>query len=324
VHCWINIESHCDLLLYLVNELKYQCPFDFYKLENKFVTDAGGRSLLMTYYHHSSPLFVQSVFPEIHFDFWRFSHTPKHKWEERSIRMAFLRQLEIKIGVRDLFDWYEKLTQAVIYENGGKTLLKQYYSDSPFKFLYDFYPHHKWEGWRFSVTPKGFWKVEKNQNSYFHWFLSEISKRGHAQPEHLYFLSTTEVKQLFGSSLLSVFFGNSVEIFVRWFMPELKWMIWRFWRNRKKWNEAERIHYFNFLKQKNGGHIEGITHSQMRESNSMLQRYYKGSVAHFLSSCGYISVNDIDTGYGVEIKKMLRDVLSKLMTRKDEIKSIHI
>lgn len=62
-------------------------------------------------------------------------------------------------------DWYN-VTQEDIFKNGGRALVREYYSGSPSLALRNVYPEHNWDLEKFSNKPKIFEKfLEMSSNS---------------------------------------------------------------------------------------------------------------------------------------------------------------
>lgn len=94
------------------------------------------------------------------------------------------------------------MTKEQIYNNGGGTLLRKYYSDSMFVAIPAIYPEHKWIPWKFERVPRGFWANQENQREFFDWLSKEL---GFKTLEEWYKLKKDVVRSHGGSGLVNRF-----------------------------------------------------------------------------------------------------------------------
>jgi hypothetical protein len=74
---------------------------------------------------------------------WRFDTTPKGYWQSTTNFENFMDRLATQIGIKQMDDWYNKLTTNFILENGGHRVLK-IFGSSAFKLLQHRYPEYNW------------------------------------------------------------------------------------------------------------------------------------------------------------------------------------
>ena len=77
------------------------------------------------------------------FNIWfRFSQVPVNYWKDKSNQLKALKELERKLGIKDLSDWYNMKTQD-IRENGQ--MLFRHHNDSISQMLSSLYPDFQWD-----------------------------------------------------------------------------------------------------------------------------------------------------------------------------------
>ena len=161
---WDDINNRREYLHQLGTRLGYKNMEDWYKISRRDLTknDGGG---LLDIYGFSLFQVIQSTFPEYNWKPWKFSHAPKGYWKDVSNRKEYLEDLALKLGYKDMKDWYKINQQEFInYDGGG--LLKTF-GNSPFKVLETTFSEYHWKPWNFSQVPKGFWEDESNLFRYF-------------------------------------------------------------------------------------------------------------------------------------------------------------
>lgn len=73
----------------------------------------------------------------------------------------FFDRLGVRLGHKNMDDWYNVKTQDV-YRYGGKMRLRRYFRNSVIKALRTVYPDHKWMTSRFYKIPDRYWKELNN------------------------------------------------------------------------------------------------------------------------------------------------------------------
>jgi hypothetical protein len=85
-------------------------------------------------------------------------------------------------------------------ENLGTEPLAEYYDSSLALALSELYPEHEWHPWRFSQTPKLYWKKIDHQRHYFNWLSKELKLK---DKEDWYSVSPTLVRDTFGMEIFA-------------------------------------------------------------------------------------------------------------------------
>ena len=162
-------------------------------------------------------------------DFWK-AHSnqriPRNYWKSTDNQTKYFDWLGKKIGIKQLDDWYEKLSSQLMAQNFGGTLLCKIHKGSPTAALITAYPEHNWCMWKFNTVADGFWKSTENKQKYFDWLGSKI---GIKQPDDWYEkLSIAVIQQNHGGSLLTMHGSPLVALMAAY--PDHNWIPWRFKR----------------------------------------------------------------------------------------------
>ena len=81
-------------------------------------------------------------------------------------------------------------------------MLDSFYNGSPSQALQAVYPEHEWLPWKFSNSPKGFWKKKENQKKFFDWLGKEL---GYKTLDDWYNITTSTIDKHGGGSMLDSF-----------------------------------------------------------------------------------------------------------------------
>src|SRR5690349_5811774 len=109
----------------LGKELGFKEMKDWYRLTRGDVKKHGGGRLLSG----SPPQLVRSLFPDHHWENYRFGAAPKGHWNSEENARVFMTWLGKELGYNEMKNWY-KITQEDVKKNGGTGLLGKY-SGSP-------------------------------------------------------------------------------------------------------------------------------------------------------------------------------------------------
>ena len=91
---------------------------------------------------------LKSIYPNYEWIPWKFQRIPKNYWLNIENQRKYFNWLSNKLNIKSNEDWYNvKLSD--IENNGGSSLLKNYYENSLFKSLKSIYPNIKFDQWKF-------------------------------------------------------------------------------------------------------------------------------------------------------------------------------
>ena len=145
-------------------------------------------------------------------------------WNLKGNQEAFFGHLAQKLGFESL-DGFYGVSPGDIRNNGGKGLLDYVFGGSVSNALETIYPDHNWMAWRLGRVPNSFWEDENNQISFMNWLGSFL---GFNKMEDWYTITTNDISQNGGSTLLHDKFKGSPSLLVSSVYPEHKWLIHQF------------------------------------------------------------------------------------------------
>jgi hypothetical protein len=156
---WDNKENQRIFLNNLGKQLGFQSLDNWYNISKKQIEQNGGNSLLRNYYGASPSKLVKSVYSEHSWNEFKFSNVHNISNEEQR---NYLEELGNKLGIRYMDDWYN-ITQKLIMENGGSSILQKY-KGSPSKMLLSIYPNYPWvlEKFRTKISEK-YWENKNHR-----------------------------------------------------------------------------------------------------------------------------------------------------------------
>jgi hypothetical protein len=98
---------------------------DWYHVNVADIVDRGCGSLLNSYYGGSLVSALQTIYPELDWQIWKFKSLPKSFWINTDNQRTYFLQLGRALKLKNLDDWHNVDVSAV-QERGGKELLKLY------------------------------------------------------------------------------------------------------------------------------------------------------------------------------------------------------
>jgi len=199
--------------------LSFSIPSQCYTLTQNDIKAHGGYSLLSKHFNASPSELIISMEPEHLFLPWKFTISPHGTWKNYSNHIRFFEYIQKQLAISKPSDWYQHLSQSLIYDMGGYGMLYNHYNASPINFLRKMIPDHKWDLWRMKYTPRGLWNSVSSRIRYFDWLSEELNI---FMPEMLYSLRQEDVLKNNGKWMLEKCFGGSVQRFVMEMRVELK------------------------------------------------------------------------------------------------------
>ena len=124
-----------------------------------------------------------------------------NRWSESKV---FFDRLGNTLGYKVMDDWYN-VVQEDIFRHGGRTILQQFFNNSPSKALQTVYPQHNWLLWKFQQVPRMFWRSEENHKLYFDWLGHQLE---YTCMEDWYNVTAEDIQRNKGAGVLS-YYGNS-------------------------------------------------------------------------------------------------------------------
>lgn len=145
---------------------------DWYGLTQRDISVNGGAGILKDF-GESIPRALQCVFPDHRWLPWRFKKVPNGFWQDATNRKDFVEWLGKELKFERMEDWYS-VTLEQIRRFGGRSLSERY-GNSPAEILGAVFPDHRWQPWRFSCAPKGFWDSVDNARDFMEWMSKELN-----------------------------------------------------------------------------------------------------------------------------------------------------
>ena len=92
---------------------------DWYGVETRFFMDIGVGSVLSSY-GNSHIRALASIFPEHDWKPWNFRKIPRDFWSKEENIVQLIEWMRLRLGVRDMDDWYLLICFGVVCTNGIK------------------------------------------------------------------------------------------------------------------------------------------------------------------------------------------------------------
>ncbi|HCS52150.1 hypothetical protein [uncultured Rubinisphaera sp.] len=227
---WDRVTNRKAYMRWLAKELGYKKTEDWYQVSKQDFHVRSGGGLLANYYHDSPQQAVLAHFPEYEWRPWLFRSTSQGFWQDKKNRLAYMDWLGDHLGLKSLEDWY-KVSRSHFHTNHGGGMLANYYGDSVFRALREYAPKKKWVPWRFATVPQGFWKEQKNRQTYLRWLGKEL---GYDKPTDWYKLTRQHFSENHGEALFATYYNGSIMKALKDYRPSQKWSADRLREARKE------------------------------------------------------------------------------------------
>eukprot|EP01027_Heterolobosea_sp_BB2_P018850 GEZU01026495.1.p1 GENE.GEZU01026495.1~~GEZU01026495.1.p1 ORF type:complete len:840 (+),score=185.05 GEZU01026495.1:594-3113(+) len=289
---WEDRENHRRFFDHIAQELQLKDLDGWYNVTAQQVAERGGGGLLRAYYGDSLCSAVQAIYPEHHWEVWRFQVLPRGFWENLKSQRQLFERIAHQLGIRSYEDWYS-VTGEEIKKNhrGGAYLLNNCYNGSLIRALQAIYPEHPWEASKFSSLPRGFWRDIKNHRLVFDQAAREL---GIQQPEDWYSFNGEDLRNKNNAaySLMNSHYGSSLIRALQVIYPEHPWEPWRFARLPQGfWDDlCNQRQFFDRIAQQLGiRELDGwydVTAQEVlaRGGSGLLNNHYAGSLVQALKA----------------------------------------
>lgn len=200
-------------------------------------------------------------------------------WKDKKSRKNFFERLAVKLGLKEMDDWY-KVTQTDMSRHGGSSLITYYYG-SVSKALNDIYPEHNWIPWKFPSVNDGIWQDVTKHKEFFDWLGVKL---GYKCIDDWYNITSREIHQNGGDGLMQGFAGSPYLVLSKVY-PQHEWLPWRFAGGVPKhyWQDmSKRVQFFEWLGRQLGyKEMEDwydLSHQHVFQfAPGLLVNYYKNS-----------------------------------------------
>lgn len=181
-------------------KLKFSKMDDWYRLKAEdFAQIPNGRNVLRKVGYSPSAA-LRLAFPSHQWDATKFSKAPNGHWSDITNQRRLLDDVGKELGVVMLADWYQ-VSNERLKEIAGSGIMK-IYKGSLLKLLQTAYPEHKFEGWRFAVVPRNYWKERENRREFLLHLMKVLGMKGF---EDWYQVKVSQLAHQGGSLLLHYF-----------------------------------------------------------------------------------------------------------------------
>eukprot|EP01114_Cavostelium_apophysatum_P016603 TRINITY_DN4763_c0_g1_i1.p1 TRINITY_DN4763_c0_g1~~TRINITY_DN4763_c0_g1_i1.p1 ORF type:complete len:587 (+),score=113.21 TRINITY_DN4763_c0_g1_i1:111-1871(+) len=231
---WCDPNNQKEFMNVISSRLGISRWQDWYSVTRADIVRAKGAGLLARF-NNSPSRMITSLLPEYDWEEMDFHAVPSKFWRDAKNRLLFGKRLESRLQIKKWEDWYE-ITCEDIIDNGGSTLLANYYGYSPSRMITTLFPEHPWNLSMFRCAPMNYWSDSLNQRR----FLDTLSKALHVEKlEDWYNVTVQDVVRNGGSTLLAKH-GHSTMSMLKTFYPNFPWKQYLF-RQKKKvvWSETE-------------------------------------------------------------------------------------
>lgn len=215
---WRDQANRNQYFDWLGKQLRFKTDEDWYSLTQQDFIDYYGHGLLTNYYKGSAIAALKDYKPHIEFEEWLFYTVPQGFWRHKENRVRYMAWLGKRLGYKKPEDWYH-ITRKEFNENYGGRLLQIRKSVSPLWLLREYLPKYDWQEWLFVRVPNGFWKTRSNREKYITWLGKKLGFRKQAD---WYKLTTEDIRDSGGGTLLSIYYNNSLFALLQDTLPKYK------------------------------------------------------------------------------------------------------
>jgi hypothetical protein len=190
----------------------------------------GGAGILAKF-NRSLPTALQNAYSDHEWDMWKFSRLPRNYYASDEHRKDVLARIASELKITSLEHWYG-VSAVQIKKLGARQLLK-YGEDGQglYAVLRQSYPDHTWYPWLFASTANGYWSDQRMHRLYLNWLAGRLGLE--ADLSCWYSVTSHDVRQNYGSSLLTNHYAGSVSKLVTANFQEHSWDEQQFASHRK-------------------------------------------------------------------------------------------
>ena len=215
---WSDITNITEYMDWLGNILGYTIVDDWYKITRKDIINNYGCNLIWKY--GSLIKILNTVYPKYKWLPWKFNKVGNGKWKDPYFQKDYIVWLGKEVlGYTTREDWY-KITIKDIVNNYGKCLVCHHMSKGIYGLIKSIYPDYNWLPWKFNKMSNNSWKDPDLQKDYMNWLGKEL---GYTTMDDWYKISSKDIKNNYGSGLLSTYYNGSPIKLVIEMYPNYEW-----------------------------------------------------------------------------------------------------
>eukprot|EP01122_Echinamoeba_exundans_P010018 TRINITY_DN3635_c0_g2_i1.p1 TRINITY_DN3635_c0_g2~~TRINITY_DN3635_c0_g2_i1.p1 ORF type:complete len:330 (-),score=43.15 TRINITY_DN3635_c0_g2_i1:802-1791(-) len=120
--------------------------------------------MIQKHFENSLSAALRASFPDHQWNDWKFDRLRKDAFSDLQKQRECLEAVaqNLHLDTSDLSAWYSITAEQVKEHEGGRSLMSKHFT-SISRALVSIYPEHKWELWRFSPAPHGFWRSQSQK-----------------------------------------------------------------------------------------------------------------------------------------------------------------
>jgi hypothetical protein len=274
---WDEIYNQRKYFDWLAERKDMKTPQEWYSLTDQDIIENGGNGLMINRYQGSKYLALNAIYPDTHWQPWKFDKIPHGYWDQMENQLEFFNDIANSNGVIKQEDWYD-IPSDFIIRNSGSALLHLYYNGNIGDALSCIYPNLDWQPWRFEHVSQLYWDDTSNQRRLFDWIAEELCMRSH---EDWYDISKEEVVRCKANQLIDHLYEGLLGKCLSSIYQDTAWQLWRFNRRQHGYLDIiKRDQFIEWLEDKwslsNPQSWYGITKERLTMYNygrNLLQEY---------------------------------------------------
>jgi hypothetical protein len=138
---WNDMKNQRDFLNWFGKEMGILQQSDWYRIRVTDFAQRRGIDLLHMYRHFIGKM-LEAIFPEFHWQMWRFERVPKNFWDKEDHVKEYLTWLADKLQIEILEDWH-KISREQLQPFKTVSLLMKYGGLIPL--LAKHFPSNNWD-----------------------------------------------------------------------------------------------------------------------------------------------------------------------------------
>ena len=140
-----NLENQKTFMNKLYNYFQLNSIEEWNKISRKKIIQNGGKSLLLFHYSNDKTNLLTSIYPNYP---WKIENIKKNENTKENFKLIenqrkFMQNLAKKLNIKKLDEWL-LISRNKLIENGGRSLLKNYYENNMQKLLENIFPNYQW------------------------------------------------------------------------------------------------------------------------------------------------------------------------------------
>eukprot|EP01114_Cavostelium_apophysatum_P023042 TRINITY_DN8558_c0_g1_i1.p1 TRINITY_DN8558_c0_g1~~TRINITY_DN8558_c0_g1_i1.p1 ORF type:complete len:373 (-),score=66.08 TRINITY_DN8558_c0_g1_i1:152-1270(-) len=221
-----DLKQHRHIFEQQFKRLQLQKWTDWYQVTRKMLSPSL-MHLVKEVYGDDLILSISVLFPEHHWQFWKFDRVPERMWDNIDNQRKLFDHMAAKLGLQTWEDWYKVSYQQVV-DFDAATLIVTRYGKSLRVALSHIYPEREWRPWHFYRVATRYWEEEQNVREYLRWFEEKMQIRADVDWGRI---TVQDINENDGGTLLQKY-GGIFEMISK-FYPDRDWSKYLLHNHRK-------------------------------------------------------------------------------------------